>query len=477
MRTKSGTKPNEMAGALWIWSVCILWPVTALMVLQLLGGYSPGGPSTALALLLALVLGGMPVVVAWALDLREDIRTAWGHLWKYAAAMLGIMVASVLLGGLAGGFGPSTILWWFFLSLALVVLGERNARLRDISRVVARLAAGDLEASVDTSQMRGELVVLGDHLNQVKDVVATAVDERSEALLESLRAEEERSRAERMRTELIANVSHDLRTPLTSVISYADLLTREIGLGPEERDDERLSEYAEVLGRQSVRLKRLIDDLIDASKAQTGSVPVTLEAMDARVLVSQAAGEWEERLKEAQVTPVVTLPDEPVGVVADGRHMGRVLDNLLGNVAKYAQPTTRVYLSLERAADVAVVTCRNISAAQLNVTAEELLERFVRGDASRTTEGSGLGLSIAQSLMELMGGRLHLTVDGDLFKVELSLPLGDAQGESAPGTPVAVPEGDVPAPERAEEVTPAPEGHAAVPEGRVPAPKGRASAA
>ena len=230
------------------------------------------------------------------------------------------------------------------------------------------------------------------------------------------RAVDERMRSERFKTELITNVSHDIKTPLTSIINYADLIARE------PTDNEKIHEYCEVLTRQSERLKKLIEDLVEASKASTGNVEAQLAPCQISVLLTQAAGEYEKRLAAAELTLVTQQMDENVRIMADGRLLWRVLDNIMNNACKYAQPGTRVYLTLAREGGEAVISLKNISREALGIPAEELLERFVRGDSSRTTEGSGLGLSIAQSLTELQGGRLELSIDGDLFTVTLRFP-------------------------------------------------------
>ena len=223
-------------------------------------------------------------------------------------------------------------------------------------------------------------------------------------------------RSERMKTELITNVSHDLKTPLTSIVNYVDLLKKEELTG-------KTAEYVEVLDRQSARLKKLTEDLVEASKASTGSLNVNVERVSVTELIEQARAEYAVRLKESGLQAIVRQPDEEVVVWADGKYVWRILDNLLSNVCKYAMPNTRVYLELRKEGDNAVVSVKNMSRESLNISAEELMERFVRGDSSRNTEGSGLGLSIAQSLAKLMGGEVHVTIDGDLFKAEVSLPL------------------------------------------------------
>ena len=195
---------------------------------------------------------------------------------------------------------------------------------------------------------------------------------------------------------------------------YVDLLDKE------QLDNPKAQEYLEVLNRQSERLKKLIGDLIEASKASTGNLKVELEICDAQVTLVQTIGEYEEKLAQGQIELQIREPDEPVRIKTDSRHLWRVFDNLMNNICKYAQPGTRAYVNLERVGDQACITFRNISREPLNITSEELLERFVRGDRSRSMEGNGLGLSIARSLTGLMGGKLELTVDGDLFKVVLT---------------------------------------------------------
>jgi signal transduction histidine kinase len=191
----------------------------------------------------------------------------------------------------------------------------------------------------------------------------------------------------------------------------------------ENLQDEKVQEYVEVLDRQSARLKKLIEDLMEASKASTGNLTVTLEECDLDVLLSQVIGEFEEKLQKSQLQVIVEKPEHPVPMMMDGRHMWRVLDNLLNNACKYSLPGTRVYVSLKQEMNQVELTFKNISKDALNIPSDALMERFVRGDSSRNTEGSGLGLSIAQSLTELMNGELKLEIDGDLFKVTLCFPI------------------------------------------------------
>lgn len=271
------------------------------------------------------------------------------------------------------------------------------------------IAGGNLEYKIDTENMLGDFKRFGESLNHISDGMQAAVDEKM--------------KSERMKTELITNVSHDIKTPLTSIINYVDLIKKE------HTDNPVVDEYITVLDKQSKRLKKLIEDLVEASKASSGVLKVELSRCNVGILLSQAAGEYEEHLAAARLTPVLSVPDEPIYIMADGRYLWRVFDNLMNNICKYSQPDTRIYTDLFSAGGKAGIIFKNVSKFPLNITGDELMERFVRGDTSRSTEGSGLGLSIAQSLTELQGGKIKIIVDGDLFKVVLSFPISEEQGE------------------------------------------------
>ena len=312
---------------------------------------------------------------------------------------LGITILELVLWAL--GLYP---VFWVVAHLAMIPLFLYVVSMLHTLRAAARrMADGDLTGHVDTSHLHSICKEHAEDLNHIADGMTIAV--------------EERLKSERMKTELITNVSHDIKTPLTSIINYASLISAE----PSE--NEKITEYAKVLVRQSDRLKRLIEDLVEASKASTGNLEVHLAPCDAGVFIEQAFGEYEEKLEDAGLTLVTIKPEEEIRIMADGRRMWRVFDNLMNNICKYAQRGTRVYLMLELIDDQAVVSFKNISKDPLNVSAEELMERFVRGDASRNTEGNGLGLSIARSMTELQGGTLTLSVDGDLFKAVLKFPV------------------------------------------------------
>lgn len=227
----------------------------------------------------------------------------------------------------------------------------------------------------------------------------------------------EQVKAERLKTDLITNVSHDLKTPLTSIISYVDLLKRE------NIENPRVQEYITVLEQKSSRLKNLTEDLVEASKASSGNITLDLIPIHYTEILQQSLGEFEDKLAARSLQVLTTLPQEDILILADGRQLFRVLENLLNNCCKYALLGSRVYIELQKDEEMATFTMKNISEAPLNVSPEELTERFVRGDVSRSTEGSGLGLSIAKSLTKLMNGKMKIEIDGDLYKVSLSFPL------------------------------------------------------
>ena len=286
--------------------------------------------------------------------------------------------------------------------------------MRALQKQAARIAAGDYTSPADTRYMLPPLRRHAETLENIGAGMNAAV--------------EQRMKSERLKTELITNVSHDLKTPLTSIINYTDLLQQEPLSG-------RAAEYAAALGRQGERLRKLTEDLIEASKASSGVMPCQKTPLNLCELCEQAIGEYGEKLDAAGLTPLLDLAGQGAWANVDGRLTWRVLDNLLNNACKYAMPGTRLYLSCQAQAGRSVILLKNISREPLNISAQELTERFVRGDRARAGEGSGLGLSIAQSLTELQGGRFTLSIDGDLFKAALDFP------QLAPPAPAA-PEAD-----------------------------------
>ncbi|MBQ0037246.1 MAG: HAMP domain-containing histidine kinase [Clostridiales bacterium] len=345
-------------------------------------------------------------LLKWLMGVIADIPM----VWKTAvgvAAWLGVNLLCIV-NYYEGEFRILLLLVNLLAGLFLIYLA---LGLRKLQKGGEALAAGHYDTAVDTAHLFGDFKRHGENLNDVQQGVQKAV--------------EARMRSERLKTELITNVSHDIKTPLTSIVNYVDLLKKE------DIDNPAAQEYIAVLERQSNRLRRLTEDLIEASKAATGNIAAELSPTDVGVLLEQVLGEYQQRLDSSQITPMLTLPEKPISIMADGRLLWRVLDNLLSNVCKYAMPGTRVYLSTEThsvlkedtVGSKAVITVKNISRCPLNISADELTERFVRGDESRSTEGSGLGLSIASSLTALQGGQFALAVDGDLFKATLTFDM------------------------------------------------------
>lgn len=320
--------------------------------------------------------------------------------WLTLSGGLGLLLLFALLTRSAGMVFLSVVAWLGLTAYLALSFGT-------IQKGIADMSQGGLETRISTKRLFGNFRTMAQQVN---------------VLGSSAEAEmERRMRSERMKTELITNVSHDIKTPLTSIVSYVDLLQK-----PHTEDEGK--QYLDVLARQSQRLKKLTVDLVEMSKASSGNLEVHMENTDLVELINQAVAEYQEKMEKSHLTLVKRDGEmESVFVKADGRLFWRVMDNLLGNCVKYALPGTRVYVDAERKGDMVEVSVKNISKDPLNVSAEELMERFVRGDRSRNTEGSGLGLNIARSLMELQNGTLELCVDGDLFKAVLCLKAAEME--------------------------------------------------
>ena len=353
-------------------------------------------------------------VCCWLLRLcRRVLRWCWRMLCRAWGALAGFVRGIPLVWRTAVGCCAVSVLLIAFesnhaagpLLLTLLVLSVAaclfSMQLRRLQKGGEALAAGDLTSQVDTSHMYFDLKRHGENLNAISRGMSIAV--------------EQRLKSERLKTELITNVSHDIKTPLTSIVNYVDLLQR-------EHTPEQEREYLTVLDRQAHKLKKLTVDLVEMSKASTGNIPCHIARRSVRELIDQTVGEYAEKLSAARLEPVVTLPDEDLYCLCDGALMWRVLDNLLSNACKYACAGTRLYIAARREGETVAFSFKNISRDALNIDPDELMERFVRGDSSRTTEGSGLGLNIAKSLVELQKGTLSIAIDGDLFKVGFILP-------------------------------------------------------
>lgn len=341
-------------------------------------------------------------------------------VWRTALLCLAVCVAEFF--GLILFYNDRVVLLFFWAIEKFILCGAITfvaLMCKELQEGSEALADGDLNYKLDTSHMVLSFKEHGENLNSIGEGISAAV--------------EQRMKSEHLKTELITNVSHDIKTPLTSIINYTDLIGKEVsgdvkdtgdGAGTEtaQEREQHISEYAEVLLRQSQKLKKLLDDLLEASKATTGNLEVHPEVCDVSVLLSQAVGEYEQRFSEKKLETIVKQPEETVKVMADGRHLWRVFDNLLNNIYKYAQAGSRVYLNVEHDGQNANIIFRNMSAYPLEMSPEELEERFTRGDRSRHMEGNGLGLSIAKSLTELQKGDMEIVTDGDLFKVVITLP-------------------------------------------------------
>ena len=332
------------------------------------------------------------------------LQQAFPMIWK-AWGLMALLAVLEFLGLSATAYAPGArVRLWFLEKLVLYAfLTVCLLQMKKLQQAGEKLSNGEMDSRIDTSRMFWDLKAHGDNLNHIREGIHSAVADQL--------------KSERFQTELITNVSHDIKTPLTSIINYVDLLEKE------EIDNPAIQEYIDVLSRQSTRLKKLIEDLMEASKASTGNLSIAWEDCDAQVMLTQTIGEFEEKLKSNQVELIVKGNEEPVIISADPRHLWRIFDNLMNNICKYAQPATRAYVNMEKKEQQGRIIFRNISKYALNIDSEELMKRFVRGDSSRNTEGNGLGLSIAKSLTELMHGEFELVVDGDLFKVVITFPV------------------------------------------------------
>ena len=324
-------------------------------------------------------------------------------VWRTALIMLGLFTIGFILFILMYDQSGGWLLIGLFYAIVIYAAAIFGAwQMKSIKKAGQQLAEGNFNEKIDTEHMYWEFKSHAENLNSIGDGLSKEVAQRM--------------KSERLKTELITNVSHDIKTPLTSIINYVDLLQK-------AKTEEERTEYLAVLDRQSHRLKKLTEDLVEASKASTGNMSVNLAPTNTQEIINQSYGEYSAKLEAGRLNTVINIPEPVPVIMADGRLLWRVIDNLFNNVVKYALPETRVYVDVHVEGSEAVISMKNISRAALNISAEELMERFVRGDASRSTEGSGLGLNIARSLTELQHGKFSISTDGDLFKAEIRLPL------------------------------------------------------
>ena len=346
-----------------------------------------------------------------ALFLKNGFEKTFRERKVTTRVLIGFGAHFIICAVLVYGFAAWKKKWCLAL-LLLFCAGECYMMLRkavehyQILQGVRKISAGALEYKIDVEELHGEDRVLGEAINNIGEGLHHAVDDST--------------KNERMKADLITNVSHDIKTPLTSIINYVNLMKRE------DIQNERVNEYIRILDEKSMRLKQLTEDLVEASKISSGNVKLDFHIIDFVELIYQTGGEFNEKFETKDLTIVTKLPKEAVLVYADGRQLYRVIENLYNNVAKYALPETRVYVELVVDGENAVFSIKNVSERSLareNAAVEDLTERFIRGDESRTTEGSGLGLSIAKNLTQLMKGQFLIGVDGDLFKATIIFPL------------------------------------------------------
>lgn len=318
-------------------------------------------------------------------------------IWR--TVILGLVIC--FINGILGMLSMTSAFMWFVFAsynvFMIVLLCSLAYQMKLLQNGAENLVKGKFQEEINTDKMYFDCKKYGQTLNEVRMGISLAVDEKL--------------RSQRLKTELITNVSHDIKTPLTSIVTCVELLQK-------EHTEAEHKELLELLSRQSMRMKKLVEDLVEASNASTGNLNINLIETDLIEATQQALAEYEARFSTKNLEIITKYVDECC-VLADGKYLWRVLDNLFSNIYKYAQIGTRVYISVEKNEENTEISIKNISEQALNLTSDELLERFIRGDASRTTEGSGLGLNIAQSLMQAQNGELKLTIDGDLVKVQL----------------------------------------------------------
>lgn len=330
---------------------------------------------------------------------KISVRILVWYIGFLLVILLGIIFITCL-----GVWGlPLTILIELLIGINLV---KMTVQQDEISTGIEHILNGDFDYKIDGSKFLPSNKRLSDSVNKMSRSLESII--------------EENTKNERQKTDLITNVSHDIKTPLTSIINYVDLLKRL------DLSDQKARNYLEVLDQKSQRLKYLTEDLLEASKISSGNILLEYMNINFKELILQTAGEFDDQFKARGLELITSVPDHPIIIRADNTRIWRVIENLYNNVVKYAMPGTRVYAAIRTVNEKMVFSIKNISEYLLNMEAEELTERFIQGDKSRSTEGSGLGLSIARSLTEMQGGEFRISVDGDLFKAVLIFPIAEA---------------------------------------------------
>lgn len=342
----------------------------------------------------------------WSNSVLHRIIDSCYHVvrnWKVTTRVMLSYILFLIGNGLLVFLGTFGFLLLVFLDIAVGAVLLRQAQQRkNVLDGIRKISEGDLNHQIATEKLSGDSLLMAEAINNIGEGLSAAV--------------EQSVKDERLKTDLITNVSHDIKTPLTSIINYVDLLKRE------DIQNERARNYIAILEDKSQRLKHLTDDLVEASKISSGNVKLELVRINFQELIQQTNGEFSEKFEDRELQLVVNMPKEPVIIEADGRRIWRILENVYGNVAKYAMPRTRVYVELTVVGHMVRFHIKNISEQPLNIQAGELTERFIRGDVARSTEGSGLGLSIAKTLTELQKGSFDIYLDGDLFKITIIFP-------------------------------------------------------
>ena len=309
-----------------------------------------------------------------------------------------ILISMILACTMWSGIGVFVLIaFWIWTFYKLL---QYNKKVQKINEALRNIYEGNPNVKLNEEELEGTLKIMAKYINDIAGGFTNAI--------------EQSLKSERLKTELITNVSHDIKTPLTSIINYVDLLKKQ------EINNAQIEQYIAILDKKSQRLKKLIEDLVEASKVSSGNVKLNMEVINLKELLNQTVGEFEDKLEKKNLKLEMDLPNENIRIKADNRYLYRVIENVFSNISKYALEGSRVYIKLEEQKDEVYLEFKNISKDKLNISAEELMQRFVRGDKSRYTEGSGLGLSIAESLTELQGGNFKIDIDGDLFKVEIT---------------------------------------------------------
>ena len=338
-------------------------------------------------------------------EMFKNLSQSWSIGGKLLVYVSSYIIINLIFLGLLGGVG-------FCIDVGIAIyifyqILEKEVYLKTIEKHLKEMYEGKHPSKLVLSDFRPEFKNAIRYINDISNGFDKAI--------------EEGIKSERLKTELITNVSHDIKTPLTSIINYVDLLKKE------EIQSEKAKEYIEVLDNKSQRLKKLTEDLIEASKASSGNVKLEMHAIHLKELIQQSTGEFEDKFQQRKLQVITNFPEEDICIQADNRYMYRIIENIFSNIVKYALENSRVYIDMVKRQEKVVMVIKNISQEKLNITADELMQRFVRGDRSRTTEGSGLGLSISKSLTELQKGTFDLQIDGDLFKIVLTFDMISSQ--------------------------------------------------